>query len=346
MDSLAEVSSTERYEEIAKAMRVDLDFLDAAVRKATGVAVAGTPTQLFKGEANAVFDVALADGRHVIARQSHSKDASSAGSGRHRFYQEARVIAAAKAAGVPTADVLLVEEASSPGGGFCVSIQTKLPGRPLIEAIESGELTTAQVQRILREVRSAAALLHGIPTDVIETRGPSSVDALEGWASRIRYAVDAGRLAHNVRSLVDRAMDELASPHYVADSVIHDDWHPKHMFVHEGHLSGVIDFETAAIGDPAFDFAWWRYWQKPADSSAVELYPDIMHPDAFGRYGADFGVRVRWAEMLTGVSTISFYLDQADSGKEQARLMDAIYASEYLDRALSRPIYTGAGRSV
>jgi aminoglycoside phosphotransferase (APT) family kinase protein len=44
----------------------------------------------------------------------------------------------------------------------------------------------------------------------------------------------------------------------------HNDMRACHVLVHEGRLSGIIDFGQVSIDSPVNEFAKWDYWEAPA----------------------------------------------------------------------------------
>ncbi len=45
-----------------------------------------------------------------------------------------------------------------------------------------------------------------------------------------------------------------------APGLVHGDIQPFNLLVHEGRIAGVLDWEAAKSGPPAFDFGWWDWW--------------------------------------------------------------------------------------
>lgn len=61
--------------------------------------------------------------------------------------------------------------------------------------------------------------------------------------------------------VVERRMDILRGFKFEG-SLCHGDLHEQHVFVHNGKLNGIIDFNNALVADPLFDIAYWSIMPK------------------------------------------------------------------------------------
>lgn len=126
----------------------------------------------------------------------------------------------------------------------------KLPGRPL----RRGDRHRA-VASMLRE-------LHDFPVDAAAglVGGAASVAAWREEYERLRdhfERVALGRLDAGLRRAVRREYDRfLGAPMDFTPALVHRDLGTGHILVDPatGTPTGLIDFETAAVGDPAIDF--------------------------------------------------------------------------------------------
>ncbi len=207
-----------RLEEIGAAKMVDAEFLRHVVVEASRQQIVEI-RQLFKGESNAVFDVELADGTHVIARQHFfgAHDLS-------RFHNEARIMRAARSAQVPVAAVLGVDEGITSYGRMVVSVQTKLVGRPLMEALPS--MTPARIEQVMTELRLALHRLHRMPTDGLALSPAHSLADIVESTSVVRQAVGASLLPTTVMPVLDAAIDELSDARFEQTGAVHMDFSP------------------------------------------------------------------------------------------------------------------------
>jgi aminoglycoside phosphotransferase (APT) family kinase protein len=139
--------------------------------------------------------------------------------------------------------------------------------------------------------------LHLVPPELVGLRGApaTAVRAAEreDW-SRLRTAV-AGALDAEDLALLDRTVAALFDDDDLwtfAAGLTHGDLGPGHVLVDGvGDLAAVIDWEEAAIGDPAGDLAWWLH-ERPAEGErALAAYGGA--PDRAFRARC----RLRWALM-------------------------------------------------
>ena len=79
------------------------------------------------------------------------------------FTDEEHVMAQARAVGVPTPDVIGVEQVDHDGELLSFSILRLLPGRPLDELAD--ELPTSDVERLVMDAGELLALVHGVSAD-------------------------------------------------------------------------------------------------------------------------------------------------------------------------------------
>src|SRR5690606_34153550 len=146
-----------------------------------------------------------------------------------------------------------------PGAGFPWpwSVVPWLPGRPAAEE----RLAPDQVLVLAGFLR---AVHRPAPADAPENPFRSvplamRADALaERWQ---RLERDTSLITDEIRRTWREALD---APIDVAPSWIHGDLHPRNLLVHQGALSGVIDWGDMARGDRATDLATiWMTFEDP-----------------------------------------------------------------------------------
>ncbi|MEV5967801.1 phosphotransferase [Kribbella sp. NPDC051952] len=173
------------------------------------------------------------------------------------FIDEAQLMTQARAAGVPTAEVLGLEHLDHDGELLSFSIQEFLPGRSFAELI--GELPAADVERLTLDAGEILARVHSVAPDAgihHELRLPD-----EPAVARITRIV-AETLNPEAAAVVERGADFLrheimtrtAPPLWLAQG----DFLPKNLLIHDGTVVGVIDWEFAGPASPAFDLARWE----------------------------------------------------------------------------------------
>ena len=242
---------------------------------------------------NETYRVELSAGGSVIARIARQSVPW--------FTDEAHIMAQARAVGVPTAEVIGVEQLEYDGELLSFSIQQILPGRSLDEL--AGRLPTADLERLVTDGGELLARVHSLapergvrhklqPPDehslargariVEQTLGPSAASVVERGAAFLRREVAA------------RPAPSLA--------LAHGDWVPKHLLIDDGAIVGVIDWEFAGPASPAYDYAMWEvsagHWPHHGSELLRVGYARVADPDAAGAGWVPAFV-VSWAlEML------------------------------------------------
>lgn len=245
-----------------KSMQTPTHIIKEYVAKAMGVAPVGIVRHM-AGVMNEVHKATLPDGTRVIVRISHWDDP--------RFEAEKWAIEAAAWRGVPTPKILLVENTVVDGKkrGFC--IEEELPGTSLENHIHDGH--DDQVKKVIPHIGEMLGRIHATTV-----AGFGYLDAAgRGWPGVSFADVMLDLLDHKERLI--RAADYWNVPqqrmqhglallkshkdYYDWDTpvLIHGDYKPAHILVHEGTITGIIDFQECSGGHPAFDFARWEmYW--------------------------------------------------------------------------------------
>ncbi len=132
--------------------------------------------------------------------------------------------------------------------GGIYSIQAALPGTPMVG------MTTAFLNRLL-ELNSlqVGRALSGLPDwhrELVNT----VLFGGDGYClheSMLRYSQRTAQLLRELQTLVTTYQQE---PHRISD-IVHVDFQPANILVHEQTISGVIDWEGVSAGDCAFDIA-------------------------------------------------------------------------------------------
>src|SRR5438874_5825502 len=173
------------------------------------------------------------------------------------FTDEEHVMAQARGAGVPTADVLGVEHVEHDGELLSFSIQRFVPGCSLDEVAD--ELSASDLERLVMDGGELLARVHSVVPDrgirhelkppdertvarcarvADEAFGPAAAAVVERGAALLREQV------------ITRPAPRL--------SLAHGDWLPKNLLIDDGGIVAVIDWERAGPASPAFDLARWE----------------------------------------------------------------------------------------
>jgi aminoglycoside phosphotransferase (APT) family kinase protein len=104
-------------------------------------------------------------------------------------------------------------------------------------------------------VRAFLAALHAIDVDAVTAPRPDWLAAYREQSDEFRRVV-LPLLDVDERAAGDAFLQEIETLTGYEPALTHSDLGPSHLLVHEGRLSGVIDWGDARIGDPAIDYAW------------------------------------------------------------------------------------------
>lgn len=175
--------------------------------------------------------------------------------------------------------------------------------------LEPGTLT---VPAIAKQLGTALHALHAFPFELAKARLGID-DPLAAWRDETREFLEDVRvrampllpapLQEPAASLLERVESILETPPALA--LVHRDLGLVHVLGEGDHITGVIDWSDASIGDPAIDFA-------AIMSSAGECCIDELLPHYNPRTVEDFRDRVRAWWQLAPFHDILHALDTAD----------------------------------
>jgi aminoglycoside phosphotransferase (APT) family kinase protein len=174
------------------------------------------------------------------------------------FTDEEHVMAQARGVGMPTPDVLGVEQVDHEDELLSFSILRLVPGRSLDEV--AGELPASDLERLVLEGGELLARLHSVVPDRGMRHKLEPPD--ERFVARVvRVANQAfgPAAAAVVECGAELLRDELMTRPAPGLSLAHGDWLPKHLLIDDGGaIVSVIDWEFAGPASPAFDLAHWE----------------------------------------------------------------------------------------
>lgn len=198
------------------------------------------------------FDVSYeVDGAVHTAKQAARFYPGSLGP--ERAAREAAVLGAVARTGTPVPGVVLQSSQPSPFG-TAVLITEFVPGRTLLDVLQSGDAPVAEMAKCLVE-------LHRIPVSAVFDDGvapfaePGFVsDRPEAIAETAdRYGLsEFGAL---IAWLLAEAPAERQEP-----SVLHNDYHPQNLIVTDRGGLVILDWSFAGLGDHRLDLAWSALW--------------------------------------------------------------------------------------
>ena len=166
---------------------------------------------------------------------------------------EAALIRAARASGVLAPEILVeLEPDDGIGSGFVMRAIGGTPDPAAILAEADGEV-------LIREIAAQLAQTHRVDCSALKVPAMDTAQALSELKARfLSYGADRPVLALAIRWL------EQNLPEPTAPRLVHGDFRLGNLLVEHGHLSGVLDWELAHLGDWHEDLAFgcltvWRF---------------------------------------------------------------------------------------
>ncbi len=240
-----------------------------------------------RGQSNVTFRVALRGGSVVVRRPPPGALPPSA----HDVLREARVLASLAGSGVPAPRLLAAcGDLAILGAPFYV--MEDLPGDAirfdLPPALASGPVE--QRRSIGEQAVDALATLHTVDPEAIglgDLGRPSGYLArqLKRWAGQFEYA--------RVRPVADLDwtlawLEGQLPPEIERPTIVHGDYKLDNLIftlAPPPRLLGVVDWETATLGDPLADLGWLlAFWRQSGDPTPeIPITPRVTELPGFSR---------------------------------------------------------------
>ena len=213
--------------------------------------------RIVHGEANEVYAVTFESGLQVILRIARRVAGV--------FEKEAWAIGRCRALGMAVPEVLSLQSLQDDGEALELCFLERLPGQRLSDSLS---LAPDVLRRVVREVGEQISRMHSIqPADLGEAQRFFDNDTDDFLAIEAVF-VDLGGKAGLDRRALERAfrffeavMTRRGPPPL---RVTHNDLRACHVLVHDGRLSGIIDFGQVSMDSPVNDLAKWDYWEASA----------------------------------------------------------------------------------
>jgi aminoglycoside phosphotransferase (APT) family kinase protein len=174
--------------------------------------------------------------------------------------QEFAVLKVAHAARVLAPEPLyLCEDAAVTGGAFF--IMQRLPGIAAGHRVTRDAVLVPEPARLAREVAANLARLHRVQPP---HPGLGFLATMLARDCIAHYRLYLDTLSHPYPVLEwGLRWCELNAPEREETTFIHRDYRTGNYLVHDGRLSGVLDWEFSAFGNPLEDLGWIcvRYWR-------------------------------------------------------------------------------------
>ena len=221
-----------------------------------------------KGRAHEVYSVQTESGKELILRISQDKLVD----GLNKFEVEKWCLEKCSEAGIPVPEVLALNTLETSEKKKEICLESKLPGESLDVLLPA--ISDDQRKQIFSQAGKILSKIHSIPVSgfgLLDKDGKgefSSIQEMLGdqYISPEKMNAIAEKVSLD-KNIVSKAYDALenATSDYSSDfqpKLLHNDYEPKHILVHEGNISGILDFELARGGDPVMDLARWHFFFK------------------------------------------------------------------------------------
>ena len=274
--------------------------------------------RVVEGEQNEVYDVTVEGAPSVIVRISHGGAAA--------FEREAWVLGECAARGVRAPRVHGLRRVRVDGEPLAAMVMDKVHGDRLCD-VDLGETA---LRRVLREIGAWLTELHSIPVEgfgYVDGDGVGKLATADAWLAGLTSTSlafeDAGRAvglpATTIRNWLREIVDALrAAPPRVA--LIHNDLLAGHVMVHDGKLSGIIDFGEVAAEPAASDFAKWDFVES--ERFPVEWIEDGYRDASLFQPPNDRTYEALW--LATGLWRLRWYYEtgfELGAGAARDRLL-------------------------
>ena len=220
-----------------------VDPVVAALLERAGLGPATSCVPARAGRRNRVW---LADG--VVARFLTSRD---------RAAMERRLLVQVAAAGLPVPEVLWFEDEPQP-----VLVQRRLPGRMLSDIAKPTEVTRRSVVETMRRIHAIPMPGGGFGNLTAELVGEAA--RLSTWF--VDPVVEQVAALRNGRDFEDAVATLVAARPLLdrqAPGLVHGDLQPSNLLIgDDDEVCGVLDWEAAKSGPPAFDLGWWDWYSR------------------------------------------------------------------------------------
>ena len=253
----AELDRSQHLAALHEGWTTPRDVVTAAVADVAGAPVKDI-RRIVAGEQNEVYDVTLERAPSLIVKISHR--------GSVGLEREAWVLGECASRGIAGPPVHALRRLEVEGEQLSMIVMEKLPGERLCDIT----LAEPDLRRVLGEVGEWLTGLHSIPVQgfgYLEGSGTGFRATLDDWltgslttaapvfeAAGLSVGLEAATIRGWLREIVDSFRE--APPRV---TLIHNDLLANHVLVHEGRLSGIIDFGEVAAEPAAIDFARWEF---------------------------------------------------------------------------------------
>ena len=226
-----------------------------AAREVSSSPVADT-ARIVHGEANEVYRVTFESGLAVILRIARRAEGL--------FEKEAWAIGRCRALGVLAPEVLSIQRVETAGEVLELCFLELLRGDRLSDSLGVPRET---LRSVVRELGEQISRMHSIGWDDLGGAARffenDTDDFLSMEAEFVRLGVAAGLDRRGLERAFRFFETAMNGPTRLTRRLTHNDFRACHVMIHDGRLSGLIDFGQVSMDTPINEFAKWDFWEAP-----------------------------------------------------------------------------------
>lgn len=283
--------------------QTDKNLIEKIVNSATKSNIKSL-SKLVEGEVNEVYDVLTETHKELIVRISRAKTPN--------FETEEKYIKLVRELGVPAPKILLVKRINE-HLTFC--LEEKIPGKPFRDIEKS--LSKSARKTIIREAGRILSGIHSIKTN---NYGTLAYDNYERWTELIEEvkrnpkkplqykdeAVDQKKVDRAIKIILENlSLFETKKP-----QLLHSDYGTKHWLVHEGKITGILDFEGVKGGDPLYDFAWVDFFQH----ATIDIKLMLEGYEDNEKIKDNFDYKIKLYKLVLSLRILEYYISENNRG--------------------------------
>ncbi|MBU6498357.1 MAG: phosphotransferase family protein [Rhodospirillales bacterium] len=230
--------------------------------------------------------------------------------------EEFHLLRAAHAAGVTVPEPLrLCTDRSVIGAPFF--IMRRVDGLAAAHRVVRSETLAGGRQALVAALGRELARIHSIvpPRADLPFLGEPASDPCRRFVAAMRVLLDAGRLPRPMLEWGLRQL-EISAPPPAATVLCHNDFRTGNYMATEAGISGILDWEFAAWGDPHEDIGWlcarcWRFGGPGEVGGVGPRAPFVAAYEAASGRRVD-PARVAWWEIAAAIRWAVVAIDQAE----------------------------------
>lgn len=241
-----------------------------------------------------------------------------------RFHGERLAYDRLRAVGIPAPQVLVLDDSQSLVP-YDFMIMSKLEGHPLIDDWPS--LSPQQRQQAATQAGRILAQMHEITfphfgrlygTERIFANWPDSI--MDKFYRDGQAAVREGSLPAAIYARMQAVLESHQATFAAVTTarLVHWDYHFGNLLQQDGLITGVLDFEWALAGDPAYDFDRREQWDEDCPGSRQWVYDGYT---SLRPLDADHNTRVSLYEMIWLLDCVVDAHDAAEAATMQHKLL-------------------------